>query len=565
MTGSESVPDRIEERKNRMQKSDSPVPQEHGKKNSIRKRIFRSIVAFVLQIVTAVSVTVCCGFLVLSRSHFVDDSFENARIIALSVNGDRIAEYLTTGEKDTTYERTDRYLRHIVKETDLNRISVLFPDEEGLVCLWDTGNDEGAETLKDRELYSDDNQKNLILNAFHNNSDISARFRREGNQEILTVYYPILTSSGEPAGIVSAEQDMPKIGNILAQFVLGIVLISALISGVMMFITYRVIEKRVIEPLDILTDSTEKMVGNLENDEDDRIDIHTGDEFETLAETFTRMDVDLRKYIDRLAHVTAEKERIDTELEMASETQVGFLPKLEPPFSSSNAFDLYVSMSPAREVGGDFYDFFMPDDSHIALVIADVSGKGMSAALFMVVAKTLIRNSFNGTLSPGEAFARVNKELLANNELGFFVTAWLAVIDLKTGKGVSVNAGHENPLFRHGSGEYEYVIYAHSMPLASWEGLQFREREFTLRPGDSIFVYTDGATEAINSDKELFGEARLRENLNRYKDASSEELVSGVRTAIDQFAESEPQFDDITMLAFRYAGPDPDSDSGKKE
>ena len=264
------------------------------------------------------------------------------------------------------------------------------------------------------------------------------------------------------------------------------------------------------------------------------------------------MDMDMRDYIKELSVITAEKERITTELDLASRIQAGVLPKLVPPFNDNEKYDLYATMTPAKEVGGDFYDFFMVDDTHIALVMADVSGKGIPGALMMMVSKILIKNTVKAGKSPAETLGSVNKTILESSDTFPFVTVWLAVIDLETGEGVAANAGHEHPALRRQDGEFELIKYKHSPAVGTVEGLQFREHDFALEPGDSLFVYTDGVTEAVNGEMEPFGNDRLIEALGNHKDDAPVELLPAVKAEIDAFAGNADQFDDITMLAFRY-------------
>lgn len=196
----------------------------------------------------------------------------------------------------------------------------------------------------------------------------------------------------------------------------------------------------------------------------------------------------------------------------------------------------------------------MVDDTHIALVMADVSGKGVPAALFMAISKVLLKTSVQAGRGPGETLERVNNQLLEGNNTGLFVTVWLAVIDITTGKGVAANAGHMHPVLRRKGGEYELVKYRHSPAVSTLEDIPFREHEFELEPGDTLFVYTDGVTEATNADEELFGEDRMIEALNRNGDDGATELLPALKDAIDAFVGDAPQFDDITMLAFEFKG-----------
>ena len=281
----------------------------------------------------------------------------------------------------------------------------------------------------------------------------------------------------------------------------------------------------------------------------------TGDEIEVLAESFAKQSARTRLYIDQIKRVTAEKERIGAELDMASRIQCSQLPRLFPPFPDRKEFSLYASMNPAKEVGGDFYDFFMIDDDHMGFVMADVSGKGVPAALLMMVSRVLIKSSLQNGRSPSETLESVNNQLCESNEADFFVTVWLAVFEISTGKGVAANAGHEHPVLRRAGGSYELQIYRHSLPVGAMKGIPFKQHSFQLYPGDSFFVYTDGVAEATNGKKELYGAERMLQALNRDPDAEPDQVLANVTQDIDSFVAGAEQFDDITMLCFRYVGP----------
>lgn len=315
------------------------------------------------------------------------------------------------------------------------------------------------------------------------------------------------------------------------------------------------VSKRIVKPLEHMTQKVRSLGGkNLQFMMED--DYRTGDEIEILAESFATLSSRTLQYVDQVQRVTAEKERIGAELTMANAIQRSQLPRLFPPFPNRHEFNLFATMKPAKEVGGDFYDFFMVDNDHVALVMADVSGKGVPAALFMMVTRMLIKSRLQSGESPSEALTNVNRQLCESNELGFFVTAWLAVLEISTGKGVAVNAGHEHPVLRRSGEKYELILYRHSLALAALDGVQFRQHEFQLCPGDSIFVYTDGVTEATSSEKELFGTDRMLEALNKAPDAEPEEILATVMGEINRFMDGEDQFDDITMLCLKYNGPD---------
>ncbi len=278
-------------------------------------------------------------------------------------------------------------------------------------------------------------------------------------------------------------------------------------------------------------------------------------EIDDLAVSIDTMETDMVRYIEEMTTATAEKERMGTELSLASTIQENSLPNNFPAFPDRDEFDIYAVMNPARQVGGDFYNFFLIDEDHLGLVMADVSGKGVPAALFMVIAKTLIKNRAMMGDSPSAILENVNNQLCEGNDAMLFVTVWIGILTISTGKGLAANAGHEHPVLKRAGGRYELVEYRHSPAVATLEGIRFREHEFELNPGDMLFVYTDGVPEATNSENQLFGNERMLEALNRNPEESPAEVLHSVREAVDGFVMDAPQFDDITMLCLKYYGP----------
>ena len=311
---------------------------------------------------------------------------------------------------------------------------------------------------------------------------------------------------------------------------------------------------RLTIPITALEKDVEKISdGNL----DYQARVYDNDEIGDLARSFSNMAISLKEYIKDFASVTAERERIGAELNIARAIQAELLPCKFPPFPSRNEFDIYATMNPAKEVGGDFYDFFFVDYDHLALVIADVSGKGIPAALFMSISKTLIKNRAQMGGSPSEILSTVNDQLCEENRSELFVTVWLGILEISTGKVVAANAGHEYPALRRAGGNYKLMKLPNSPAVATLEGINFREDKFTLRRGDSLFLYTDGVAEATRVDgeeNELYGTERMIDALSRHADEPVEELLVSMRHEVDEFAGSSPQFDDITMLALQYYG-----------
>ncbi len=369
---------------------------------------------------------------------------------------------------------------------------------------------------------------------------------------------PIVDSTGKKCAVVYVDIDMTEIVENLISLVTIMVLLcilSVLFVGVL--ISYRV-RKGISLPIEQLTEATDAF-GNGENGYNKEnvveLDIHTGDEIQKLYKATKHMQENIIDYMDNLEKVTKEREQISAELNVATQIQANMLPRIFPPFPDKKEFDIYATMTPAKEVGGDFYDFFFIDDKHLALVMADVSGKGVPAALFMVIAKTLIKNQAqSGNLSPADILTKVNSHLCEGNDAGYFVTVWLAVIDITTGKGLAANAGHEHPTLCRAGGQYELVVYRHSPAVAIMEGINYKEHEFEMKPGDSLYVYTDGVVEATDLDNQLFGTDRMLAALNKNSEDSPEEILHSVKEEIDTFVGEAPQFDDITMMSFRYNG-----------
>lgn len=261
-----------------------------------------------------------------------------------------------------------------------------------------------------------------------------------------------------------------------------------------------------------------------------------------------------RKLLERQIKDSADKQQIASELSVATHIQTSMLPRIFPAFPAQKEFDIYAMTNPAKVVGGDFYDFFLVDDDHLAVVVADVSGKGIPAALFMVIAKTLIKDHAQRGTSPDVVFTEVNRLLCEANDEGMFVTAWLGVLELSTGHLSYVNAGHNPPLLRRAGGGYDYLRTRSGFVLAGVEETRYRSCSLELAPGDALFLYTDGVTEATDAEKQLYGEERLATALNSHKDYAPKELLSAVRDDVEAFVGQAPQFDDITVLSLCYYG-----------
>ena len=284
-------------------------------------------------------------------------------------------------------------------------------------------------------------------------------------------------------------------------------------------------------------------------------EIRSGNEIGDLAEDVSDLALELDEHMHRIRDITAEKERIGTELALATRIQAAMLPHVFPPYPERPEFEIYAGMDPAKEVGGDFYDFYLIDDDHLCMVIADVSGKGVPAALFMMAAKIILQSCARQGKSPADILTMANDTICANNPENMFITAWVGILELSTGRLSCASAGHEYPVLQQPDGSFVLYKDKHGFVLGGMEGMRYRAYELQLQPGSRIFVYTDGVPEATDAAGGLFGTERMLSALNTAQNESPEGVLKAVRSAVDAFVQQAEQFDDLTMLCLRYCGP----------
>lgn len=305
---------------------------------------------------------------------------------------------------------------------------------------------------------------------------------------------------------------------------------------------FLLIKKVVVKNIDKINNSLAKIT---DGDLDETVNVRSNEEFAVLSDDINSTVDTLKRYIKEA------DERIDKELEFARQIQHSALPSVFPPYPNRTDFDIYAQMHTAKEVGGDFYDFYLLGEDKLAFLIADVSGKGIPAAMFMMTAKTLIKSLVESGIDASEAFTRANNKLCENNEAGMFVTAWLGILDLNTGLLKYVNAGHNPPLIKRNGTYFEYICSKPNFILAGMENIKYKANEIQLSPGDEVFLYTDGVTEANNINYELFSDDRLLESLNEKKGLTVKQLCNKVKNDVDRFVGNALQSDDITMLAVK--------------
>ena len=367
----------------------------------------------------------------------------------------------------------------------------------------------------------------------------------------------VLYESGKYTVMMCVDEKLNSVVSITSIFLVQFIIVLIIITILAAFVGMSRMRKAAVIPINKMAKAataygseTERKVGERHFD---NLHIETGDELQQLAEALSGMEEDIEAYMTDLTHVTAEKERIETELSLAAKIQQSMLIEKFPVFPDRNEFDLYASMEPAKEVGGDFYDMILVDDDHLAIEIADVSGKGVPAALFMMASKIMILEKVKSGLTPAEVLRQVNDSISENNEQEMFVTVWLGILEISTGKLTAANAGHEYPIVIRKDGTAELIHDKHGFVIGGMSGMSYTDYDIMLEHGDSVFVYTDGVTEATNANNELFGLDRtLLAAGSCGKNPQPVEVLKTVRGKIGDFVEDAEQFDDLTMLCMKY-------------
>lgn len=492
----------------------------------------------------------------------------NSNAIAAMLDVENVKTILAEGG-DGTPEYKEMYdlFNQLKKDGDITFLSLVVPDEDSVCFYIDAMVEEMGDNPANQLPYGSDilyvdaanpddptdmEKYITIWERYRDNKGIDTPLVTDNDYGYnYTGVSVILDESGTAIAEIQYILDMSEVRAYLNSFLINMLLISFAIIGITIILYIFFVRKMVTKPVGKLTAFTQEITDN-GTFENQHIDIKTGDEIESLSESFNFMLAELENYIANLSRVTAEKERIGAELDIAKHIQASMLPCIFPAFPERKEFDIYATMDPAKEVGGDFYDFFMVDERHLAIVMADVSGKGVPAALFMVIGKTLIKDHTTPDRDLGKVFTAVNNLLCEANSEGLFITAFEGVLDLVTGEFSFVNAGHEMPFIRKAGGDFEPYKIRPGFVLAGMEDMKYRAGSMTIEPGDKIFQYTDGVTEATNLQNELYGMNRLGAILNKVKDGTPNDILPAVKTDIDEFVGKADQFDDITMLCLEY-------------
>ena len=523
---------------------------------SLIRPIFNAVIGLIMLLSAAIGTVGYFEFAGALKQQYMEIANGIAEYAALSMDPETLEQYLETKTADEAYNSTREQLQHTADAEDCSVIYVA-------------------------KVHTDTKEREYIYNVVSKASGFSPYeigFRDTVNDEFLKVYdsilkgetqlhnfmysrkgyttsvYPVEDADSGVVAIVGVVKNMDLLTSAKNSYICQIILIEALIailSGVVWVVYMR---RRIVVPVQQLSEAALNMVEHLEDGNSPELVVKHEDELRELADSFATMYREVGAYIAKLETVTAEKERIGAELDVAAKIQSSMLPCIFPAFPDRNEFDIYATMDPAKEVGGDFYDFFMVDADHLAFVVADVSGKGVPAALFMVIGKTLIKDHTGLHDDLGEVFTEVNNILCASNSEEMFITAFEGVLNLKTGELRYVNAGHEIPFLCRKGGVFEPFKVRAGFVLAGMQGIRYRAGSIQLEPGDKVFQYSDGIPEAINSEKAPYGMKRLESVLAKNSEKAPSELLPLVKADVDAFVGDADQFDDITMLCIEFKG-----------
>lgn len=526
------------------------------KRIGLRRKIIRIICMLIAVMSVILMVISYKAFYDTYINFYYDKALGIVKMLANEIDGDQIARYVDTGSTDEAYDALVSTFNNVKANTSgLSYLYLMVPYEDHFVYVIDAYTDQddmnNISAFGSVFEYRETEYTYLLPDVKAKSASTQIVYGGDaGFGRSISVWAPVFDRNGEVAAMVEGDYVLTSVEKEINSYVLKILFFIVMALAVITVIMVRVIDTGVTSPIIALTkyiDSYEK--GNLTLEP---VPFKEDNEIKWLSDSFGNMIDRMELYITDIKNITAERERIGAELNVATKIQADMLPRIFPAFPDRKEFDIYASMNPAKEVGGDFYDFFMVDNSHLAIVMADVSGKGVPAALFMVIGKTLIKDHTKPGRDLGEVFTEVNNLLCKSNSEGMFITAFEGVLDLVTGEFQFVNAGHEIPFLCKKGGAFEPYKIKAGFVLAGIEDIRYQCGSMQLEVGDKIFQYTDGIPEAANKSNEFYGMERLENVLCKNATLTPSELLPKIKMDLDEFVGDAPQFDDITMLCLEY-------------
>ncbi len=506
-----------------------------GTKPKLRQSLaFRVITAAVFLLFLFTVLVGAAGYIRFTESltnEYNDAAFRTAETAAALINADHIQRYLDSGGADPEYQVTLERINTLCQKQNVTLLYVIDVDtsdylhftsvfntvsESSGYTPWEIGYQRDTTNEEYETIYRQIYEEGLTRGTIARTSDL------RGNEPHITSLIPLTGSDGQVKSILCVQRPMEELTTGRHTYLLTVEIIGLVLAALASLWAGSYLRKEVLRPIRAVSQEAARFARETCRTEDDPL--------KDLSNT--------------------------TELTLATRIQADMLPNIFPAFPDRRDFDVYAAMDPAKEVGGDFYDFFLIDETHLGMVMADVSGKGVPAALFMMIAKILVQNFAMTGRSPAEVLQAVNDQICANNREEMFVTVWMGILDTATGRIAAANAGHEYPAVMTPGRGFELIKDKHGFVIGGMEGLTYREYEMTLTPGSKLFLYTDGVPEATDGDNEMFGTDRMLEALNRDPDAPPKEILRNVRRAVDEFVRDAEQFDDLTMLCLAFRGGD---------
>ena len=544
-------------------------------KNLISGFAFRMISGVILWFALLTVVVSSIGYVTFTDSltkEYNDSAFRTAESAVMLVDGDKIAEYLASengrnGSAENPFvgeeyaelwtrmnilcQKQNVTLIYVIKvdTSDYGRYESVFNvvnDASGYTP-WEVGYKRTTTNDEYRKVYRDIYENGLQQGTVVRTTGLN------GKAAHITSLIPVKNSEGDVCAILCVERPMEELLIGRREYLDNIVLATLLIVVISCACLALYIKQQFAKPIETISEEAVRFAKDPSPSEGKNFEnISEIKEIRMLAESIDKMENDAIRYMEELTQATVEKERMAVELSLAATIQANMLPSTFPPYPNRTDLEIFASMDAAKEVGGDFYDFYLLDNDRFVFLIADVSGKSIPAALFMMRAKMTIKALAESGADVHVILSKANERLCEGNEAGMFVTIWLGIVDMKTGVLSYANAGHNPPLLRRRHDSFDYIKTRPNFILAGMDGAPYRKYEIQLLPGDELFLYTDGVTEATNVRQELFGEARLLKVLNGISETTPEFRCESVKKAMKSFVGEAEQFDDIIMLSVKF-------------
>ena len=541
------------------------MPEKYDK---LRSNMSFNVTAGIVLLLAVFSIIVSAiGILSFTESFKKEHStttYHMADTAAMLVNGDHIDEYLR-GEEMEEYARTkrilDTYCRYMnvslvyvidVDRSDYNHFVSVFNAVDNAVDdtayeEWEIGHERETTNEEYRRKYEELYEKKVLYGTIYRLNT------GKGLHPHITTIVPVLDSTDEVAALLCVQRPINELAAVVRVFVIRTGIFALLLAFFASQLAAYFSRKWIISPIRKISGEATRFAK--ENTKGEELgDVSRFSEIYNLSRAIDKMETDMENYVQNLTAVTAERERIGTELSFGRKIQHDALPHTYPAFPGRTEFDIYASMTPAKEVGGDFYNFDLIDEDHLAMWIGDVSDKGVPAALFMMAINIVIENRVIMGGSPAEIMAYVNNNVCAHSKTDMFVTIWLGILEISTGRIICCNAGHEDPAVYKKGGAFEIVKKKHNTAVGAMPDLPYNDEEIFLEKGDKLFIYTDGVPEATNSFNELFTVGRMVDALNEYCEGTPQEILEGMHKSVNEFVGDRTQFDDLTMLCVELKG-----------